>query len=120
MTSIDNLIEHLKSKTPYDETGTFKLWEALKTLSDELVRINKILDGLLENMTEIPTGLINGVNKKFLLSQKPQNNFVIGYKNGLLLFKDTDFTVKDNLITFTVAPAGGSTLQFVYKVRRTP
>lgn len=117
---VDNLIQHLKSSKPYDEAGTFKLWEALKILSDELVEVHHILrDNLEDTIVEIPEGLINGSNKKYYLSQKPVNDFILGFKSGLLLFKDTDFVVKDQLVTFTVAPAGGSTLQFVYQVRRT-
>lgn len=33
---IDDLIEHLKSDKPYDKTGTLKLWEALKSISNQL------------------------------------------------------------------------------------
>src|SRR5437762_4426389 len=46
---IDTLIEHLKGDKPYDKTGTIRLYEALKRLSEGLVTtINQINSGNIQ------------------------------------------------------------------------
>lgn len=119
MNRIDNLIEHLKGSDPYGKTETFKLWEALKTLNDNIISLDNLFRNNIENfILETPAGLINGVNTKFFLNFKPVNNFVLGFKNGLLLINITDFIVVDNRIIMTIAPAALSILKFVYCIRR--
>lgn len=50
---IDDLIEHLKGKTPYDKTGTLKLWEALKSLSNSAATAERIKELLESNGIKI-------------------------------------------------------------------
>lgn len=119
MKQIDDLIEHLKSDKPYDEIRTFKLWEALTLLNSNINTLNNsLINNLFDTRLEYPTGTINGVNTKFYLQFKPDTDLILGFKNGLLLEKLVDYNVKDKLITFVVAPVGGSILEFVYQVRR--
>lgn len=117
MKKIDNLIEFLKSDKPYDKAQAYKLWEVLKALSDNIIELSKtVAVNNLINTLEIPRGTINGSNKIFYLRNKPSNDFIAGYKNGLLLQKDIDFIIEDNRILMTVAPAIGNTIQFLYSV----
>lgn len=115
---IDDLVAHLKSSEPYDAIGTFKLWEALTSLSNQLSELNKTFEKyLVRNVVETPDGVIDGVNQVFILKNKPFDDFVLGYKNGLLL-ASTDWSINDNRINFTAAPVALSVLQFIYNVRR--
>lgn len=119
MSPIDDLIEHLKGVNPYGRgTEAFKLWSALKQLSDAAVELsNTKVQHTLEN----PIGAINGNNKNFLLSSVPatSNNLLMGFKNGLLLQRGIDFNIENRLIIMTTAPAIGNVLQFLY-LRRIP
>lgn len=61
---------------------------------------------------ETPTGVINGVNKIFVLAHVPTSLAV--YLNGLLQYPGTDYTVSGNAITLAVAPNSGSVLTVNY------
>ena len=109
MSPIDSLIEHLKGINPYGKTETIKLWEALITLSNAILRLEKITPVL-----EIPSGTINSSNKEFLLSETPiYNNFSMVFKNGLLLSK-TEYEIINRLLVMVTAPVAGNTLQLLY------
>lgn len=110
---IDNLIQYLRGDKPYGKAQAVKLFEILKTLSDEILELNNSIN-IINSTVEVPLGLIDGSNTKFTLMGKPYNDFILGFKNGLLLLKNTDFVVKDNLVIMTIAPTIGSVLQFVY------
>lgn len=115
--SIDNLIEHLKGINPYGKTETFKLWEALKLLSDGLLEIDKTMTGLRKsNYLEIPSGIIDGANTEFILSSKPVDSFIAGFADGLLLIRDIDFKINDKRVIMTVPPPIGTVLQFLYSI----
>jgi len=117
--TVDDLIEHLKSTKPYGRTETYKLWEALKRLSDGLIKIDKyIQDNLVKNIVEFPIGNIDSSNTIFMLSFDPVDNFIVGFLNGTLLERDTDYTVRSRTITIVTPPAPGDSLQFLYSVRR--
>lgn len=57
---------------------------------------------------EIPTGEVNGVNTEYTLSQTPQPNKVEVYVDGQLVMPNVDYTIDENVITFTSAPESGS------------
>ena len=55
---IDDLISHLLGTKPYDKTGTLKLWEALKTLSDGVFKKGAISTKQVSDSTLIPGGTL--------------------------------------------------------------
>lgn len=66
---------------------------------------------------EVPTGLINGINTSYTLSNSVPTSeklYVLGFQNGLLIRNNTDFIVLGNVVTMTVAPLVNDTLYFVY------
>lgn len=64
---------------------------------------------------EAPTGLINGSNKVFTMSQTPlENDTVEVYLNGLRQIPTTDYSVSTTTITFVTAPALGQTVNVQY------
>lgn len=110
---IDTLIETLKTPGKISDNDKVKLWQAIKTISDALIRVDQLETSETLLAIEIPKGTINGVNKTFILINKPVN-FISGFKNGLLLLNGTDFIMNDNRIIFAVAPAALSVIQFIY------
>lgn len=92
-------------------TTTKDIWSADKILkSINSTTINK----------EIPTGLINSVNKIFTLTYEPIKNSEHIYLNGLLQDGDanTDYTIVGNKITFLDAPFTGSKIRCTYTPKK--
>ena len=92
-------------------TTTKDIWSADKILkSINSTTINK----------EIPSGLINSVNKVFILSYEPLKNSEHIYLNGLLQDgdADTDYTIVGNKITFLDAPFTGSKIRCTYTPKK--
>ena len=92
-------------------TTTKDIWSADKILkSINSTTINK----------EIPTGLINSVNKIFTLTYEPLKNSEHIYLNGLLQDGDanTDYTIVGNKITFLDAPFTGSKIRCTYTPKK--
>lgn len=73
------------------------------------------LVGYADFQTETPSGTVNGSNTVFTLAATPSAGVLV-FKNGLLQIEGTDYTISGATITFTVAPAGGSTLEAVVSV----
>ena len=70
--------------------------------------------GASAGFAETPTGIINGVNKIFTLSETPSDmNSVIVVLDGVVQYNTIDFSVTGNVITFVEAPASGSSI-FVF------
>lgn len=70
--------------------------------------------GGLSRVKEIPSGVIDGVNKNFVLTQQPKAiEYLDVYLNGL---NDTDYSVvlATKTITFTIAPALGQIVTASY------
>jgi hypothetical protein len=67
---------------------------------------------------ETPTGLINGVNGVFTLSQTPSPTASLEvYRNGLLMSAGLDYTLSGAVVTFsTVVPQASDTLACSYRV----
>lgn len=64
---------------------------------------------------EEPTGLVNGANVTYTLSQTPTSNAAVKlYLNGLFQRQGTDYTISGVTITFTTAPATNSTVDALY------
>jgi len=63
---------------------------------------------------ETPEGEIDGINKIFLLNNKPKTNSEHVYLNGLLQDSD-DYTIEENKITFNIAPFIGSKIKCTYR-----
>jgi hypothetical protein len=114
---IDALIDYLKGPTPYDKISASNLWNIFKNLSDGLLDSNTNLQSLNILPSQQFTGLINGTNKNYILEDKPVNESIMIFKAGLLLKQNIDFTLKDNLVVFTTAPAMASVLQFFYYIK---
>lgn len=66
---------------------------------------------------EQPTGVIDGSNKEFILSNTPINNTLHLYLNGLLQFEgdSSDYELNDNTIIFNNAPLIGSKINCTYR-----
>lgn len=69
-----------------------------------------------QEITETPTGIINGVNVNFLLSHLPAGNSLTVYKNGLLQKVGDDYTISIQTLTFVPAavPLPGDKLTALY------
>lgn len=81
--------------------------------------MSKTADKWLQNpagssQNEVPTGVINGTNKDFVVSQTPISGTLKVFLDGLL---DVDFTFDSpsKTITMTTAPALGQQIRAVYK-----
>jgi hypothetical protein len=68
---------------------------------------------------ETPSGLIDGINKEFLLSHTPIMGSDHIYLNGLLQDSgiDEDYTINDNMITFNEAPYPGMKIKCSYRYK---
>lgn len=66
---------------------------------------------------ELPSGVIDGNNKIFTLSETPINNTLHLYLNGLLQFngQGSDYELIGNTITFGNAPPIGSRINCTYR-----
>ena len=110
---ISNLDSVVSSGYSINDVGTTAkdIWSADKILkSINSTTINK----------EIPTGLINSVNKIFTLTYEPLKNSEHIYLNGLLQDGDanTDYTIVGNKITFFDAPFTGSKIRCTYTPKK--
>jgi hypothetical protein len=110
---ISNLDSVVSSGYSINDVGTTAkdIWSADKILkSINSTTINK----------EIPTGLINSVNKIFTLTYEPIKNSEHIYLNGLLQDGDanTDYTIVGNKITFLDAPFTGSKIRCTYTPKK--
>jgi hypothetical protein len=63
---------------------------------------------------EVPTGVVDGVNVTFTLSETPVVNSDDIYINGQLRYPGTAYTLSGNTITFVVAPWSGSLILAKY------
>ena len=92
-------------------TGTKDIWSADKI-------INQINNGVVSK--EKPMGLIDGVNRTFLISFEPVKNSEHLYLNGLLQDSDADadYIISGNRITFLEAPMLGSKLRCSYTIMK--
>lgn len=81
--------------------------------------MSKIADKWLQNpgstteVSEVPTGTINGINQNFVISQDPIGGSLKVFLDGLL---DTDFTYDgpSKTITMITAPEIGQQIRAVY------
>lgn len=64
---------------------------------------------------ETPGGAIDGVNTTFNLSFVPTSGVLLGFQNGLLIKNGLDYTLAGQIVTMTVPPSIGDSLQFFYR-----
>jgi hypothetical protein len=70
---------------------------------------------------EVPSGLINGTNTTFLVSQPFVGATLCVYLNGLRQRPTTDFTIVDSThFALTSAPMSGDSLLIDYQLPATP
>ena len=62
-----------------------------------------------------PAGLINGINRNFVLPETPNGNSLRVFYNGLLLRPTTDYGVSGLNLTMAFAPAKNSTVLIVFR-----
>jgi len=110
---ISNLNSVVSSGYTFNDSGTGlkDIWSADKILKQiSTTAVNK----------EKPIGLINGVNKIFLLLFEPVKNSEHLYLNGLLQDSDvgTDYTIVGNIITFYDAPMPGDKIRCSYTMSK--
>jgi len=82
-------------------------------------------DAILSEMSwmETPSGVIDGVNLVFTLSQSPSPiNSLMLYVNGVLQSQglEKDYTISDNIVVMTSTPVVGSQIVATYSYQRTP
>ena len=63
---------------------------------------------------EIPTGLINGTNRVFGLSETPIDGTLLIFLNGVEQFLTTQYSLSGTIITFVEAPVSGDELSVNY------
>jgi hypothetical protein len=72
-----------------------------------------------ETLDEVPAGTVNGVNADFTLINRPREDTLRIYNNGLRLAPITDFTTSlvagVFTVTFVTAPATGDLLRADYR-----
>jgi hypothetical protein len=86
------------------------------TVSGGLSLSNNVLSGTspIVPKAETPTGFVNGSNLVYTITTTPiANEGVIVFLNGIAQYNGIDYTVSGTTITFTNAPASGSSI-FVY------
>jgi hypothetical protein len=84
------------------------------TVSTGLSMTNNILRTTLNPVAETPSGLVNGSNVTYTLGTTPiGNESVIVFLNGVAQYNTIDYTVSGTTVTFTDAPATGSSI-FAY------
>lgn len=110
---ISNLNSVISSGYAFNDDGTSAkdIWSADKILKQiSTAAVNK----------EKPIGLINGVNKVFLLLFEPVKNSEHLYLNGLLQDSDinTDYAIVGNIITFYDAPMPGDKIRCSYTMSK--
>jgi len=68
---------------------------------------------------EVPSGIINGTNRLFILTQTPEVQSEHLFLNGLLQDPgdDEDYLISGNTITFVDAPLEGSRIRCSYRVK---
>lgn len=69
-----------------------------------------------EDVQEVPTGTIDGVNQQFSVTDTPISDASLKiYRNGLLLVQGVDYSVLGNLFALANAPQSGDDLNATYK-----
>lgn len=64
---------------------------------------------------EVPSGLINGANTAYVLSQTPVSDASVKlYLDGIFQRQGTDYTISSTNITMATAPAIGQTIDAFY------
>ena len=64
---------------------------------------------------ETPSGTVNGSNVTFTVTNNPIfTSAHLLFVNGLVYKQSVHYTISGNTITFTIAPAAGSSLLSVY------
>lgn len=64
---------------------------------------------------ETPSGVVDGINKIFTLSEVPELNSEHVYLNGLLQEENYDYTISGSTISFIDTPWSGSRLKCSYR-----
>jgi hypothetical protein len=110
---ISNLNSVISSGYTLNDNGTSTkdIWSADKVLKQiSTTAVNK----------EKPIGLINGINRVFILLFEPVKNSEHLYLNGLLQDSDvnTDYTIVGNKITFYEAPMTGDKIRCSYTMSK--
>ncbi len=84
---------------------------------DEVLVVQAITAGTYFTEGEVPTGLVNGANKEFVLPETPNpSGSLLFFVNGQLLKAADDYTLSTATITVATAPPTGSNLLAVYRV----
>jgi hypothetical protein len=123
-----NFNDGLTQSAQGDDLGTLNkfsvdTWFKLKSLPSNNTYpqiITNIYDGGLNPFINYSIGLINGVNRVFLLLFEPVKNSEHLYLNGLLQDSDvgTDYIIVGNKITFYDAPMPGDKIRCSYTMSK--
>jgi hypothetical protein len=90
--------------------------ERLSAMTASLAGISPVIPTFVDS--EIPSGVINGINVSFSLTAAPSPSESLKvYKNGLLLKKDADYTVDGSAILFlsSAIPQAADQLMVSYR-----
>jgi len=106
---------HLRSGIDYTPSNfNSKITFTTAPLVNDTVQFIYVINNTTTYKEETPTGLINGSNNIFTLSQNSVGA-ILGFHNGLLIRNGIDFSVVLNVVTMFVAPQTNDTLQFFYQ-----
>lgn len=86
-------------------------------LNTKVVALQNVSNNIIWN--ETPSGLVNGVNVSFNLSQTPIGTNVLVFINGVLQERDVDgadYSINGKIITFKSAPRVDSKILVTYAV----
>ncbi len=84
---------------------------------NEVLVVQAITAGTYFTEGEVPTGLVNGANREFVLSATPNpSGSLLFFINGQHMKAGDDYTLSTATITAATAPPTGSNLLAVYRV----
>lgn len=75
--------------------------------------------GLPQLKSEVPAGVVNGINTVFTIAEETVNGSLILWKDGVYLKNGTEYTLVGQTLTLTVAPEAGMGLEVWYFVQDT-
>ena len=100
----------------YVQSGTTITMNGATSTGDSVFAVylkqtgSEITPSITAAFGEVPSGVINGTNRTFMLTVSPIVNSLTLIKNGVFQTPNVDYTLSGQTITFTLAPTVGDGL----------